>query len=243
MEERSGRSVRKVARSRKRKASSRFLSKVCDRLAGFENVDVPIPCISWNRVQATEARQDSGCGPRTPSGQSRIPISSIAYQGQVIRDGGGLNTKLVDHPLMISFNTPSTIKLHHACTLNALRQIFVWRADDNPFNPLVLCCLERRGRQGIIGFVLFHRPHHHPERTEGFLQQRKLREQSRVHALSRLIPGPHRIAKRLYDVVGGNTDVGLPGAHHAEQGAKDTPNGSHFLALRCPLPRAAHKSV
>ena len=47
----------------------------------------------------------------------------------------------------------------------------------------------RRGRQGIVGFELHHRPDRDAHRGERFLEQRELREQVRVDAGAVLYPG------------------------------------------------------
>jgi hypothetical protein len=61
--------------------------------------------------------------------------------------------------------------------------------------------------------------------------QRKLAVEGRLDARPGLVAAPQAVAKRLDDVIGGDTNVGRAGRDHAEQRRHHAPHRGHFPAV------------
>ena len=80
--------------------------------------------------------------------------------------------------------------------------------------------------------MLHHRPHHDAECGERLLEQVELRQQIRLDAGAGLVSGPHVVAERFDDVIGGHAHVRRDLAvQHAAQRAKHAAHRRHLDAV------------
>ena len=97
--------------------------------------------------------------------------------------------------------------MHDATPAHALCQILVRRADDDALDARIGARFRRRRREGVVGFVVDHRPQRDARGDERFFEQRELRGEVGRNARARLVAGIEPIAKRLDDTIGRDADV------------------------------------
>ncbi len=114
---------------------------------------------------------------------------------------------------------------------DALRQIFVGRADDHALDPRIGVRGGGRRRERVVGLVLDHRPHDDPLGDERLFQQRELREQRGFDARAGLVARPQAVAKRLDDVIRRDADVRRAAADQAVDRGDDAAHGRYLAAL------------
>lgn len=143
-----------------------------------------------------------------PASDTRIAISAVANERQVVGNRARQHTELGQHAVTSSHCPRSTIQLHDAIIDDALGQVFVGRTDEHAAYRAVGRKPVGGGSQRIIGLVLAHRPHDDAHRLQCLFERFELCQELGIDAVAALVALPHLIAKRLDDMVRRDTDVG-----------------------------------
>ena len=197
-------SLRRVASVRNRNARSRSSESVRASVAGVGRIDAPFARIKGNVFEMPILRQDCRRRLGAPSAQSGITVSGIADECQVIRNRLRPDPELLDHGGFVAGDARPAIELDDAIAAHALRQIFVRRADHDPFDAISRAAATApaanasSASNSIIGQTTT------PSRDKRLFEQRELRQQIRIDAGPRLVAGPQIVSERLNDVVGGD---------------------------------------
>ena len=77
-----------------------------------------------------ELREHRSRGLRAPAGQSWIAIGGVAYQRQVIGDGGRHDSEFADNAGLIEFHARPPVQLDYAGALYALAEVLIRGTDD-----------------------------------------------------------------------------------------------------------------
>src|ERR1039457_2701467 len=168
----------------------------------------------------------------SPSRHTGEAICTVADHRQVIRDRLRFHTKFSDDAGFIPHNVLPAIQLYDSGAYHTLTKIFVRCANEYSTDTLILRGSCSGGSERIIGLVIHHWPYDHSHCFQRFLENRKLREQFRSHAFSRLVSGIQVVAKRLHDMVGCNPDVSCATLNHGYNGRQDTTHCTDFLTVR-----------
>ncbi len=211
--------------------------EVRGELRRASHLDLPVLGERRDLLEVQVVREHRRRRLRAPAGDAGKPIRGITHQRQVVRDGRRWNPELRDHAGLVADRRGPAVELDHPVTDDALAEVLVRGADDRLIDALVGGADGGRTGESVVGFDVDHRPHRDPERTEGVLQHRELREQLRVHALTGLVAGPELVAKRLDHVIGRDTDVGRTSFEHHQHGAHNAARRRHLHAVRVEVGR------
>ena len=95
------------------------------------DADVPVVPVRRDRFEVDEPREHGGGRLCAPAGQTGKAIGRIADERQVIRDRRRRHAELRDHPRSSTTCSRAAVQLHDARSADALREVFVRRADVN----------------------------------------------------------------------------------------------------------------
>src|SRR5262245_34586570 len=121
--------------------------------------------------------ENSRRGLRSPTLNAWEPVCAIPNQSEVVRNGSRRNPELGNHPGFIAHCTGAAIKLDHASVPDALAEILVWRADEDPPDTCIMRGLFGSRSQCVISFVVGHGPDSNSHGLQCFLKDWKLRKQ------------------------------------------------------------------
>ena len=223
----SGTVVRRVARSLKRHRELALLLQRRREHGGAAYRDAPVRRIGRDRFDAGEARQHRRRRLRAPAGEAREAVRAVADERQVVGDGRRRHAELRDHAVLVADNAGAAVELHDLTAHDALRQVFVRRADQH-LRGVAGRDGRRRGER-VVRLVLDHRPDGDAERRERLLEDRELRAQLGVDAGAGLVAGPEAVAERLHDVVGRDAEVRGAAAEHRQHRREDAAHRRHLV--------------
>ena len=128
----------------------------------------------------------------------------------------GLDAELLAHAGRVADGVAAAVHLHDAVAAHALREVLVGRPDADLLDAVVLAGDARGRGERVVGLELDHRPDGDSHGRERLLERLELREQRRVDARARLVPGPQVVAERLDHVVGRDADVRRAALEHLQ---------------------------
>src|SRR5947207_2325073 len=175
--------------------------------------------------------QQPGRGDRADPRDARISVGRVAHESQEVGNQRGLDAELLAHPCRVADLPALAIDLDDAIAADALRQIFVGGPDADLLYAVVLRGDPRRGGERVVGLELGHGPHRHAHGGEGVFERVELREQGGVDALTGLVIGPERVAKRLDDVVGGDAEMRRALLDHLQYRVEHSDHGAEGRVL------------
>jgi len=129
--------------------------------------------------------------------------------------------------------------LHNPPTLDALRQVFIWRTDKDLFNATVGFGAKCGGRQCVVGFKFNHRPDYNSQSPKGYFEGLKLSEEIWFDSLTRFVAWVKLVAKGSNLMVGSYPEVGNVVLKHSKNGTNDASGSSdletfgRFLRWHC----------
>ena len=202
---------------------------------------VPVARVRRDVLDMGPPGQDGGGRLGSPARQSGKPVRAVADERQVVGDGGRADPELGGDTAFVDQHVLAAVQLHHPGPAHALAQVLVGRADDDLLHLGVLVGHFGAAGQRVVGLELDHRPHQHPQGTEGLLERPGLGPQIGIDAFTRLVPGPQVVAERLDDVVGGHADVGGPLPQQLQHRADHPPHRGHLVPGRVAMGRRAEE--
>src|SRR6266699_1321756 len=160
-----------------------------------------------------------------------ISVGRVAHEGEEVGNQRGLDAELLAHPCRVADLPALAIDLDDAIAADALRQIFVGGPDADLLYAVVLRGDPRRGCERVVCLELGHGPYRHAHGGEGVFERVELREQGGVDALTGLVIGPERVAKRLDDVVGGDAEMRRALLDHLQYRVEHSDHGAEGRVL------------
>ena len=132
---------------------------------------------------------------RAPAWEARIPVGRVADQREVVGNRCRRDTKLRDDAGFVAYEARAAIQLHDARAAHALGKVLVRRADNHPLHAGITSRRHGRGRERIVRLEFDHRPDDDAGRRKRLFEQRKLRQQIRLDALTGFVAGPQSVSK------------------------------------------------
>ncbi|MCH2401682.1 MAG: hypothetical protein MK364_21370 [Pirellulales bacterium] len=105
--------------------------------------------------------------------------------------------------------------------MNALRQVFIWRADKDLFNATVSFRTLSSRSQCVVGFKFDHRPDYDSQGPKCYFEGLKLSEEIGVDPFICFVAWVKFVAEGLNDVVGCYPEVGNIVFKHPKDGANN----------------------
>ena len=196
-----------------------MIAQIGRQTFGSSDLHVPVRRIGGNPIQMGVASQQRRGRFGTPGGNTRKPVGGVSNQTQVVGDRLWSNAPLLPHSVLIDNDFTSSVEHDHPIANDALGQIFV-RGENHDSLDIIG---EPPGGcgQGVICLEFVHLPYHHPQRLQGPLGQRELRQDVRIQSLSGLVPVVQIVPKRSNHLVGGGCHVSDIGLAQQGQGGFD----------------------
>ena len=120
------------------------------------------------------ARKDRGSGLVPPSGQTRKSVGAIADHRQVIGYRLRLHAELGLDAGLVADDVGPAIELNDTCAFNTLAEILIRRANDDLLYAIILRGFSGGGGQGVVRFIVDHRPDYYAHVVERFFENREL---------------------------------------------------------------------
>ena len=114
---------------------------------------LPRPRIVRHVLDPAVAREDGGRRACAPPGKARDAVGVVADEREEVRNRGRLDAELLDHSRLVEHAFARPIEAHDARAANALREIFVGRANEH-LGDLRLRRRDRGcGRERVVGLA------------------------------------------------------------------------------------------
>src|SRR5581483_4236297 len=172
-------------------------------------------------LDRAEAINERGGGFRSEPFDSRITISGVADQREIIGNELWRDAELFDHTCFVTNDVAPLINLHDSIIDDALGEIFVRRPDADLFDLLIFCGEMCGCCQRIVRFEFDRWPNDNSHCSERVFEWMKLREQSAIDSHAGFVARPKIVPERFDDVIGGDTDVRRAVLKHLDNHAED----------------------
>src|SRR6185295_13567725 len=123
------------------------------------NRGVPCSRIFWDVLEMVILRKTQRRGLWSPPSHAGKSIGAVSHYCQVVGNRFGFHTEFIDDARFVADDFSPAVQLNDSRTDDALREIFIWSADDHLADSLISGCYVCGRRERIIGFVVDHRPH------------------------------------------------------------------------------------